>query len=204
TGVRDAAGRLFLLRSALTSSMMQDILPAVNTASFEFVQAIKKPFTEADMQANLRGTHWFSIAGHDLSCSLNNPAVLTLSSTRPSTRSKYGCDVLRAHFPVIAERYQESVDYMASKHSIQAKFGLFFNFCLNSSRPGVERVFYLPIFTTKNGQRPTKENTTPLHFCGCDSHEGNQAWARAEGRGSLVWFNQASMIQTSEVGVSTL
>ncbi|KAJ3834260.1 hypothetical protein F5878DRAFT_545178, partial [Lentinula raphanica] len=194
TGVRDAAGRLFLLRSALTSSMTQDILPAVNATALEFVQAIKKPFTEADMEANLRGTHWFSIAGHDRN-NKRAPAASRFQEENQETIER---------FFEKGSRYQESIDYMATKYGVHAKFDLFFNFCLNSSRQGVDRVFYLPIFTTTDGQHPTKENSKPLHFCGCSSHEGNQGWARGDGRGSLVWFNQASMVQTSEVGVCTL
>lgn len=62
----------------------------------------------------------------------------------------------------------------------------------------------LPIMTTANGEYPTKDNSTPLYFCGHDSHGEDNAWKRADGRGSMVWFNQASMIQTSELGVSTL
>ncbi|KAJ3895973.1 hypothetical protein GG344DRAFT_61738 [Lentinula edodes] len=62
----------------------------------------------------------------------------------------------------------------------------------------------LPIVTTPNGEKPSKQNSKPLYFCGCNSHEGSQAWAEADGRGSMVWFNQASMFQTSETGFNTL
>ncbi|KAJ3860035.1 hypothetical protein EV359DRAFT_85743 [Lentinula novae-zelandiae] len=181
--------------------------------------------------------------------------------------SAYGCEILKAHFPAIAKRYQDSINYMRLKYGIEAMFGLFFNFCLNAPRKGVKRVFckphvdwkniafgvcmiyvyghfnhrekcwlviweagialeippgvfvfypsslflhfnvdlsHLPIFTTQNGERPTADNSTPLYFCGCESHTGNQGWADADGRGSMVWFNQASMIQTSELGVATI
>ncbi|KAF9024466.1 hypothetical protein BDP27DRAFT_1376774 [Rhodocollybia butyracea] len=63
---------------------------------------------------------------------------------------------------------------------------------------------YLPIVTTPNGERPTRENSKPLYFCGCKSHPKDGAWAQAEGRGSLVWLNQASMFQTLETGMNTL
>ncbi|KAJ3861722.1 hypothetical protein EV359DRAFT_66246 [Lentinula novae-zelandiae] len=62
----------------------------------------------------------------------------------------------------------------------------------------------LPIFTTKNGEKPTSDNSTPLYSCNCHSHDQNSPWARAEGRGSMVWFNQVSMFQTSELGINTL
>ena len=46
--------------------------------------------------------------------------------------------------------------------------------------------------TTEGEERPTPENSTPIR-------DGDE-----EGRGSLVYFNQASMYQSSETGCSTL
>jgi hypothetical protein len=43
---------------------------------------------------------------------------------------------------------------------------------------------------THNGELPNKNNTTPL--------DG------ADGRGSCVWFNQATMFQSSELGYNTV
>ena len=74
---------------------------------------------------------------------------------------------------------------------------LFINFLLTEQLD-------LPIVTTANDEHPTKENSTPIYFCGHDSHDDDEAWKKADGRGSMVWFNQASMIQTSELGVSTV
>jgi len=48
----------------------------------------------------------------------------------------------------------------------------------------------IDLVTTKEGERPTKENSTPL--------DGS------DGRGSCVWFNQASVFQTSELGTETV
>ncbi|KAJ3860187.1 hypothetical protein EV359DRAFT_49625, partial [Lentinula novae-zelandiae] len=62
----------------------------------------------------------------------------------------YGCNILRVRFPAIAQRYQDSVDYMKAKFGIEAMFGLFFNFCLNSAREGVPRVFCRPHVDWKN------------------------------------------------------
>ncbi|KAJ4466684.1 hypothetical protein C8J55DRAFT_565673 [Lentinula edodes] len=203
---------------------------------------------------------------HSSKTYVSPPFFLTCFTTEHNT-STYGCEILKAHFPAIAKRYQDSIDYMRLKYGIEAMFGLFFNFCLNAPRKGVKRVFckphvdwknvafgvcmiyvyghfnhrekcwlviweagialeippgvfvfypsslflhfnvdltHLPIFTTQNGERPTVDNSTPLYFCGCESHTGNQGWADADGRGSMVWFNQASMIQTSELGVATI
>ncbi|KAJ4465135.1 hypothetical protein C8R41DRAFT_738925, partial [Lentinula lateritia] len=57
---------------------------------------------------------------------------------------------LRIRFPAIAQCYQDSVDYMKAKFGIHAMFGLFFNFCLNSPRKGIPRVFCRPHVDWKN------------------------------------------------------
>lgn len=46
------------------------------------------------------------------------------------------------------------------------------------------------IMVTDNGEHPTPDNSAPLN-------DGS-------GRGSVVWFNQATMFQTAELGVSTM
>ncbi|EIM81551.1 uncharacterized protein STEHIDRAFT_114974 [Stereum hirsutum FP-91666 SS1] len=46
------------------------------------------------------------------------------------------------------------------------------------------------IVTTQDGSKPTRENSEPL--------DGR------DGRGSAVWFNQATMFQTSELGFNTV
>lgn len=43
---------------------------------------------------------------------------------------------------------------------------------------------------TSDGQLPTRDNSQPLNG--------------ADGRGSCVWFNQATMHQTSELGYHTV
>lgn len=47
---------------------------------------------------------------------------------------------------------------------------------------------------TKDGSRPTKENSIPF----CPSNEANG------GRGSIVWFTQASMLQSGELPTDTV
>ncbi|KAL1697720.1 hypothetical protein EV121DRAFT_274905, partial [Schizophyllum commune] len=53
--------------------------------------------------------------------------------------------------------------------------------------------------TTTDGRPPNQEqqNFEPLS-------EEEQAWNRADGRGSMVWFNQATLFQSAELGVSTI
>ncbi|KAK7037413.1 hypothetical protein VNI00_011163 [Paramarasmius palmivorus] len=56
------------------------------------------------------------------------------------------------------------------------------------------------------GEAPTKENSRPVH-CSCGSINESthgQAWKNADGRGSMVWFNQASLFQTAELGYNTV
>ncbi|KAJ3925918.1 MAG: hypothetical protein NXY57DRAFT_1043707, partial [Lentinula lateritia] len=276
--VGDGLGRLFLYRSRLTGKMMGELLPQVNGVVPTFVSAISKPFTNKDMLLNSRGEHWFSIAGHNRN-NKSRPAATTLQQQNHAALTKlfqqaadhnhraYGCEILKAHFPAIAKRYQDSINLMKEEYGIKAMFGLFFNFCLNAPREGARRVFckphvdwknvafgvcmiyvyghfnhhekcwlviweagiaieippgvfvfypsslflhfnidlsYLPIVTTQTDERLTKENSAALYFCHCNSHEGNQGWVDADGRGSMVCFNQASMIQTSKLGVPTI
>lgn len=51
--------------------------------------------------------------------------------------------------------------------------------------------------TPKDVNKPTRENSTPLGI-------NEEAWMRGDGRGSIVWFNQATMFQTSELGFETI
>lgn len=62
----------------------------------------------------------------------------------------YGCEILKAHFPAIAKRYQDSINLMKEEYGIKAMFGLFFNFCLNAPREGARRVFCKPHVDWKN------------------------------------------------------
>ncbi len=57
------------------------------------------------------------------------------------------------------------------------------------------------VVTTADGERPTRENSEPLHR---PSDVSEEDWEDGNGRGSVVWFNQASMFQTSETGYETL
>ncbi|KAJ3859291.1 hypothetical protein EV359DRAFT_51095 [Lentinula novae-zelandiae] len=198
--IADSVGRLFLYRSRLTPQMMADLLPEVNSLVPEFVSAITRPFTDNNMLSNSRGDHWFSIAGHDRN-NKSEPATTQFQRQNHSAIVRF---FAKGSVLERLTRYQDSVDYMQSVYGIRAMFGLFFNFCLNSPREGVKRVFYLPIVTTERHETPTPENSKPLSFCGCQSHNDNLGWTEADGRGSMVWFNQASMIQTSELGVPTV
>lgn len=63
------------------------------------------------------------------------------------------------------------------------------------------------IVTTPNGEFPTPENSTPLPQSSPLSRPdevSQEDWDAGNGRGSVVWFNQASMFQTSETGLDTL
>ncbi|KAK1230497.1 hypothetical protein PQX77_006425 [Marasmius sp. AFHP31] len=63
----------------------------------------------------------------------------------------------------------------------------------------------LEIVVTKDGRRPTKDNSQPLDcLCGKRAMEHDQDWQESKGRGSMVWFNQATMFQTTELGFDTV
>ncbi|KAK7463011.1 hypothetical protein VKT23_007593 [Stygiomarasmius scandens] len=135
--------------------------------------------------------------------------------------------LIRRHFPGIWKRYQEAADRLKSSYNIEPPFGLFWNFCLNYARPkaGIPRVhckphvdhknlalglcmifiFDLPLYTTTNGEAPAQNNLKSF-ACSCleEEHLSNQEWKEAAGRGSMVWFSQATMFQSAELGFDTV
>ena len=64
----------------------------------------------------------------------------------------------------------------------------------------------MKVVTTAHGEKPTPKNSTPLHQTRIQRPEtvSPEDWEAGNGRGSVVWFNQASMFQTSETGYPTL
>lgn len=55
----------------------------------------------------------------------------------------------------------------------------------------IRLIAYLDVeFVRTNGEIPTFENSTPING--------------ADGRGSCVWFNQATMFQSTELGYDTV
>ncbi|KAJ8094090.1 hypothetical protein PM082_023298 [Marasmius tenuissimus] len=62
----------------------------------------------------------------------------------------------------------------------------------------------LTFVTTPDGSKPTPKNSRPLYCCGkpeAGTHDKN--WEEAIGRGSMVWYNQASVFQYSELEQET-
>ncbi|KAK7019813.1 hypothetical protein VNI00_017902 [Paramarasmius palmivorus] len=59
-------------------------------------------------------------------------------------------------------------------------------------------------FVVTEDEAPNGNNCKPL--CSCDDPEAihDENWAAGIGRGSIVWFNQATMFQTSELGYPTV
>ncbi|KAL0578309.1 hypothetical protein V5O48_003686 [Marasmius crinis-equi] len=56
-----------------------------------------------------------------------------------------------------------------------------------------------------DGEKPTKENSKSLNcLCGNTQSDHDESWKNADGRGSMVWFNQSSMFQTTELGYNTV
>ncbi|KAL0565591.1 hypothetical protein V5O48_016432 [Marasmius crinis-equi] len=63
----------------------------------------------------------------------------------------------------------------------------------------------LDFVVTKDGKIPTRSNSEPLCSCSEDLNPEchGEDWRKAKGRGSMVWFNQASMFQMSELDEET-
>ncbi|KAK7051198.1 hypothetical protein VNI00_004698 [Paramarasmius palmivorus] len=59
-------------------------------------------------------------------------------------------------------------------------------------------------FIVTDGERPTQGNSRPLCECRNPDAAHGSSWESAEGRGSIVWFNQATMFQTAELGYDTV
>ncbi|KAL0569648.1 hypothetical protein V5O48_012310 [Marasmius crinis-equi] len=150
----------------VTYYMLTTLLPQVNLAARKFMQAVKWP-SEEDMAENLRGEHFFCIAGHDRNNKekpalsqwhLLNAAVLDsfFAKGEPlEVLTRYGCQLVRNVFPPIAERFERCGMEMEKKFGIKPLYGgLFFNFCLNGVRmkgPNpIPRVFCKPHVDFKN------------------------------------------------------
>ncbi|KAK0450278.1 hypothetical protein EV421DRAFT_1732435 [Armillaria borealis] len=152
TRILDSEGRLVIYRSTIYPWVDMDRFIA---AANDFVQCCS-PFTEADCTTNVRGDHFFCIAGHDR----QNKKTPKLSPWHvrlwpwqfsefhiASVDREGACSMVRLEFPGIFQRFSNCVRYMARKYKkrkvhVEARFGIFFNFCLNHSRcgQGIRRV----------------------------------------------------------------
>ncbi|KAL0567433.1 hypothetical protein V5O48_014559 [Marasmius crinis-equi] len=162
----DGNGRILIFRSKVTYYMLTVLLPQVNVAAQRFMEAVMWPLEE-DMRKNLRGEHFFCIAGHDRNNKekpalsqwhLLNAAVLDsfFAKGEPlEVLTRYGCQLVRNVFPPVAERFEKCGMEMERKFGIKPLYGgLFFNFCLNGARmkgPNpIPRVFCKPHIDFKN------------------------------------------------------
>ncbi|KAL0578206.1 hypothetical protein V5O48_003781 [Marasmius crinis-equi] len=160
--VADGNGLVLIFRSQVTEHMLKGILPLVNEAAMRFMEEVKAP-SEESMKENLRGPHFFCIAGHDRNNKekpalskwhLANEEVLArfFAEGQPlQVLTRYGCKIVRRIFPEIVKRFEDC----AQKIGIKPLYGgMFFNFCLNGarmdgSRP-IPRVFCEPHIDFKN------------------------------------------------------
>ncbi|KAK1224974.1 hypothetical protein PQX77_012123 [Marasmius sp. AFHP31] len=164
--VTDGSGRTLIFRSKVTFHMSNYLLPRVDAAAHEFMAKVKWP-SEVDMIKNLRGEHFFCIAGHDR----NNKEKPALSQWHQMNKAileaffakgqpleeltAYGCRLVKSVFPLIAARFEKCGEEMERKFGIKPLYGgLFFNFCLNGARMEgtnpVPRVFCQPHIDFKN------------------------------------------------------
>ncbi|KAA1480172.1 hypothetical protein DENSPDRAFT_855735, partial [Dentipellis sp. KUC8613] len=113
-------------------------------------------------------------------------------------------------FPGVASRFEKCAKTLEAQYGFKPAYDLFYNYCLNFPSQEVLRVYCEPhvdwknvalgvcllfihgfvIVTTPDGKLPTRETAEPL--------DGR------DGRRSSVWFNQASLIQTAELGYPTV
>ncbi|KAL1738229.1 hypothetical protein HDZ31DRAFT_70234 [Schizophyllum fasciatum] len=80
TVITDGHDRSMIVRSVVQPWMLSYGLSELNNDVGEFVARCRVPFTEADMQGNTRGAHFFSICGIDR------------QSRAAATRSKFDVD----------------------------------------------------------------------------------------------------------------
>ncbi|KAK7043052.1 hypothetical protein VNI00_008790 [Paramarasmius palmivorus] len=275
TKIADGRRRLVIFRSFITN-FIKSLMPSIISEASQFISDTTPP-TTPEYRHNLRGNHWFCISGYDR----NNKVVPKMSRWHEKQLNKVnsyfnrkrpfaqitgmGCSLVRRHFPGIYERYRRCSAYMEANHGFKAPYGgIFFNFCLNGVRAGVDRVLCEPHVDFKNvalgvcmifiyghfnhrercwlviweagivlelppgvfliypsslflhfnidraqflvteGEPPTPHNSRPLCYCGKEDAAHDQDWQEARGRGSMVWFNQATMFQTSELGYPTV
>ncbi|PBK98511.1 hypothetical protein ARMGADRAFT_1026501 [Armillaria gallica] len=245
TRILDSCGRLVIYRSMA--------FPWLVDSMDDFIQEMKTfvadctPFKDSDASQNVRGGHWFCIAGHDRQNKaapaatqwqqLNAAAVAKAfaKGTLLYRTSEMVSRLTASEFPGIGERFLRCIAYMMDVYEITPLFGLYWNFCLNFWRENIPRVFcdphvdknnlacggnsilernagwssgrgvsllsylqewfyYIEVVTTPDGEVPNAKNSHPLY---------NQ-WDEGEERGSCVWFNQATMFQSSELGIATM
>ncbi|KAF9044589.1 hypothetical protein BDZ89DRAFT_1059069 [Hymenopellis radicata] len=160
TQVLDAEHRRIIFRSKITPGMAA-LAAEFGAEAAAFVKACKPP-SDSDIAGNLRGNHWFCIAGADR----NNKSVPALSKWHEENApiiKEYFCpkrvfnrangianDLVAILFPAIAARFQACADYMRTNHKMEPMFGRFWNWCLNAPLAGVKRVFCDPHVDFKN------------------------------------------------------
>ncbi|KAG1834973.1 hypothetical protein DFJ58DRAFT_847503 [Suillus subalutaceus] len=227
TRIRDSQGRLWLVRT-FVGPHMHELLPRFQKEAAAFVLAVeesKMGFKETEMQENTRGPHWISICGHDRNSKSVGGEFPLLARRYMACAEALGIQPLYGHFfnfclnsaraGVPRVHCSPHVDW---KNIAIGVCVIFIYGQFNSKErswlviweagvviempPGVFVMYPSSLFFHFNvdicdlefvcteGELPTKQNSSPL--------DGG------DGRGSCVWFNQASMFQTAELGFATV
>ncbi|KIY48688.1 hypothetical protein FISHEDRAFT_58749 [Fistulina hepatica ATCC 64428] len=210
TLIVDTIGRLVAVRSSI-GGWMRELMPSIIADHCALVQACQHPM---DRFNNLRGLHWASIMGHHHNTQpvsgssflvmppglIGSSAAANLEPISPTQLGHSGSSHVYRELSTLEER-----------HGIMPLFGLYWNYCVNHTLPhlGVKRVFCVPhadwknlalavcaIFIYESEEEPQKQGDGTSLYRNAD-------WANANGRGSCVWFNQASMF-TSELDVDSI
>ncbi|EJD33776.1 hypothetical protein AURDEDRAFT_131511 [Auricularia subglabra TFB-10046 SS5] len=161
TAVSDTHGRMVLYRTtpiSQHSAGMEAVVEDFASESYQFARMC--PIKTGDRRHNKRGEHYACVAGHhrqyaqipyetrfqreyaeqiDWYFRPQGPAARV-------TWADYLTRVIEARFPAIAQRMRNNHDWHKEKHGITPKFGLFWNYCVNtpSVEGGVRRVFCRP------------------------------------------------------------
>ncbi|PBK94273.1 hypothetical protein ARMGADRAFT_1078972 [Armillaria gallica] len=167
THIFDSKGRLIMYCSMAFNLDMKEFV-----AQAKAFMVRCSPFSEDAADGNSRGRHWFCIAGHDRQNKMD-PALtashrknwqtiqdffqptrifyratlvheISSSLLLPKSISMIATSLVWHHFPQIYQRYYDCALYMQEKEGLLPLFGIFWNFCINVSRPGVKRVYCRP------------------------------------------------------------
>ncbi|KAG1723548.1 hypothetical protein EDB19DRAFT_1916013 [Suillus lakei] len=229
TRVRDSQGRLWLVRT-FVGPRIERLLPFFEEDAAIFVSTVERAkggFSEGEMEGNARGRHWFSICGHDRN-SKSKPSLSAWHITNLKAIDRLWTP--GGAVSQIRQCFRKNSPFLPEA-PLWAFFQFLLEFC---PRRGVCVVFIYGKFNSKerswlviweaglvvempagvfvmypsslffhfnvdmcdlqfvctNGALPTEENSSPL--------DGG------DGRGSCVWFNQATMFQSAELGFATV
>ncbi|KAI4521716.1 hypothetical protein K525DRAFT_269594 [Schizophyllum commune Loenen D] len=174
TIITDCENRAVIARGVVQLWMLRGALAELERDTHKFFRICLVPFTEADMAANARGAHYFSIIGihrnnlEDAARAkfdVDNAEAIAWFFREGGPMRRFDAEVsafVRSHFPRIVERIEGAAKAIKAMFGddIRPKYGrrlgdeegIFYNFCANAPRPfaGIPRVHCSPHVDHKN------------------------------------------------------